>query len=92
MLLLPCGLLAAAAPAPSRNGAGAYRTSIDMAELSLLPALRQADNAALIVADGTFMPSSDQGVVRTVRPLNVARVLAMSLDNARSKPYPACRK
>jgi hypothetical protein len=34
-------------------GRGAYRTSIDMAELSLLPAVRQADDAALIVADGT---------------------------------------
>jgi hypothetical protein len=34
-------------------GCGAYRTSIDMAEPSLLPAVRQADDAALIVADGT---------------------------------------
>src|SRR5713101_640208 len=38
------------------------------------------------------MPSSDQGMERAVRPLNVAPVLAMSLDNARSKPYPPGRK
>jgi hypothetical protein len=40
-------------------GAGSYQTSIDMAELSLLPAVRQADDAALIGAH--FMPPSDQG-------------------------------
>jgi len=34
-------------------GAGTYQTSIDMAEPSLLPAVRQADDAALIVADRT---------------------------------------
>jgi hypothetical protein len=52
IFLLSCGLLAGLAGAFG-YGAGAYRTSIDMAELSLLPAVRQADDAALIVADGT---------------------------------------
>src|ERR1019366_2971023 len=34
-------------------GADTYRTSIDMAELSLLPAVRGADPSALVIADGT---------------------------------------
>src|SRR5439155_18286747 len=34
-------------------GADTYQASIDMAELSLLPAIRRADSAPLIVADGT---------------------------------------
>src|ERR1019366_4050858 len=34
-------------------GADTYQTSMDMAELSLLPAVRRADAATLIVADGT---------------------------------------
>src|SRR4029077_18617946 len=34
-------------------GAETYQASIDMAELSLLPAVRRADAATLIVADGT---------------------------------------
>ena len=34
-------------------GADTYQASIDMAELSLLPAVRRADGATLIVADGT---------------------------------------
>ncbi len=40
-------------------GADTYRTSIEMAELSLLPAVRQADAATLIVADGPE-PASDR--------------------------------
>jgi FAD/FMN-containing dehydrogenase/Fe-S oxidoreductase len=67
-------------------GADTYQTSMDMAELSLLPAVRGADAAALIVADGTscrhqIRDGTDRGAV------HVARVLAMSLDSARSNPY-----
>jgi Fe-S oxidoreductase len=66
-------------------GADTYRTSIDMAELSLLPAVRQADTATLIVADGTSCRHQiADGTNRAA--LHVARVLAMSLDNTRSRP------
>jgi Fe-S oxidoreductase len=59
-----------------------------MAELSLLPAVRRADETTLIVADGTscrhqIKDGADRGA------LHVARVLAMSLDSARSKSYPS---
>jgi Fe-S oxidoreductase len=57
-----------------------------MAELSLLPAVRNADDGALIVADGTSCRHQiKDGTDRTA--LHVARVLAMSLDSARSSPY-----
>jgi FAD/FMN-containing dehydrogenase/Fe-S oxidoreductase len=67
-------------------GADTYEASIEMAELSLLPAVRRADEATLIVADGTscrhqIKDGADRGA------LHVARVLAMSLDSARSRPY-----
>jgi FAD/FMN-containing dehydrogenase/Fe-S oxidoreductase len=66
-------------------GADTYRTSIEMAELSLLPAVRQADTATLIVADGTSCRHQiADGTNRAA--LHVARVLAMSLDNTRSRP------
>jgi len=66
-------------------GADTYQASIDMAELSLLPAVRTADAATLIVADGTSCRHQiADGTDRTA--LHVARVLAMSLDNARSSP------
>ena len=66
-------------------GADTYQASIDMAELSLLPAVRAADAATLIVADGTSCRHQiADGTDRA--PLHVARVLAMSLDNARSSP------
>jgi Fe-S oxidoreductase len=59
-----------------------------MAELSLLPAVRHADVATLIVADGTSCRHQiKDGTDRA--PLHVARVLAMSLDSARSRPYPS---
>jgi FAD/FMN-containing dehydrogenase/Fe-S oxidoreductase len=65
-------------------GADTYQASIDMAELSLLPAVRRAEPAALIVADGTSCRHQiADGTDRTA--LHVARVLAMSLDSARSK-------
>jgi FAD/FMN-containing dehydrogenase/Fe-S oxidoreductase len=66
-------------------GADTYQASIDMAELSLLPAVRRADAAALIVADGTSCRHQiKDGAGRSA--LHVARVLAMSLDSPRSNP------
>jgi FAD/FMN-containing dehydrogenase/Fe-S oxidoreductase len=69
-------------------GVDTYQASIEMAELSLLPAVRRADEATLIVADGTscrhqIKDGADRGA------LHVARVLAMSLDSAQSRPYPS---
>ena len=65
--------------------ADTYQASIDMAELSLLPAVRGADAATLIVADGTSCRHQiADGTDRAA--LHVARVLAMSLDSARSSP------
>jgi FAD/FMN-containing dehydrogenase/Fe-S oxidoreductase len=69
-------------------GADTYETSMAMAELSLLPAVRRADAAALIVADGTSCRHQiKDGAGRGA--LHVARVLAMSLDIARSVAYPS---
>jgi Fe-S oxidoreductase len=66
-------------------GADTYQASIDMAELSLLPAVRRADTAALIIADGTSCRHQiADGTDRAA--LHVARVLAMGLDSARSNP------
>jgi FAD/FMN-containing dehydrogenase/Fe-S oxidoreductase len=68
-------------------GADTYDVSMDMAELSLLPAVRRADPAALIVADGTSCRHQiADGASRAA--LHVARVLATSLDNAQSNPNP----
>ena len=62
-------------------GADTYQASIDMAELSLLPAVRRADGATLIVADGTSCRHQIRdGAAREA--IHVARVLAMSLDQA----------
>jgi FAD/FMN-containing dehydrogenase/Fe-S oxidoreductase len=64
-------------------GADTYQTSIEMAELSLLPAVRRADVSALIVTDGTSCRHQiKDGAGRGA--LHVARVLTMSLDSARS--------
>jgi Fe-S oxidoreductase len=69
-------------------GADTYQASIDMAELSLLPAVRRADGATLIVADGTSCRHQiKDGTAREA--IHVARVLAISLDNAKSKPKPS---
>jgi FAD/FMN-containing dehydrogenase/Fe-S oxidoreductase len=66
-------------------GAETYQASMDMAELSLLPAVRCADAAELIVADGTSCRHQiADGTDRAA--LHVARVLAMSLDSTRSNP------
>ncbi|MGY3605938.1 MULTISPECIES: FAD-binding and (Fe-S)-binding domain-containing protein [unclassified Bradyrhizobium] len=67
-------------------GADTYQASIDMAELSLLPAVRRADDTTLIVADGTSCRHQiKDGTARS--PLHVARVLAMSLDRAKSEGH-----
>ncbi|MFQ3453982.1 FAD-linked oxidase C-terminal domain-containing protein [Bradyrhizobium sp. UFLA01-814] len=64
-------------------GADTYQASIEMAELSLLPAVRGADQDTLIVADGTSCRHQiKDGSGRT--PLHVASVLAMSLKRAKS--------
>jgi FAD/FMN-containing dehydrogenase/Fe-S oxidoreductase len=64
-------------------GADTYQASVAMAELSLLPAVRRAEPAALIVADGTSCRHQiADGTGRAA--LHVARLLAMSLDSARS--------
>ncbi|MGY8706297.1 FAD-linked oxidase C-terminal domain-containing protein [Bradyrhizobium sp. 18BD] len=64
-------------------GADTYDASIEMAELSLLPAVRRADQTTLVVADGTSCRHQiHDGAQREA--LHVARVLAMSLDRAKS--------
>jgi len=60
-------------------GSDTYDVSMQMAEASLLPAVRQADADTLVVADGTSCRHQiKDGAGREV--LHVARVLAMSLD------------
>jgi Fe-S oxidoreductase len=64
-------------------GADTYEASIAMAELSLLPAVRRADPSTIVVADGT----SCRHQIRDGTPreaLHAARVLAISLDRAKS--------
>jgi Fe-S oxidoreductase len=64
-------------------GADTYEVSMEMAEASLLPAIRRADAKTLIVADGTSCRHQiADGTERAA--LHVARVLAMSLDGAQS--------
>ena len=65
-------------------GADTYDVSIEMAEASLLPAVRKAADDALIVADGTSCRHQiKDGAGRGA--LHVARVLAISLDNGTAK-------
>jgi len=64
-------------------GADTYDASLQMAEASLLPAVRRADHTTLIVADGTSCRHQiADGAKRNA--LHVAQVLAMSLDRAPS--------
>jgi FAD/FMN-containing dehydrogenase/Fe-S oxidoreductase len=66
-------------------GADTFEVSMQMAEASLLPAIRRADAKTLVVADGTSCRHQiADGTERTA--LHVARVLAMSLDGAQSSP------
>ncbi|MBN8981434.1 MAG: FAD-binding protein [Rhizobiales bacterium] len=61
-------------------GADTYDVSMQMAEASLLPAIRKAEADALIVADGTSCRHQiKDGSGRNA--LHVARVLAISLDS-----------
>ena len=73
-------------------GADTYQASMEMAELSLLPAVRRADATTLIVADGTSCRHQiKDGSERAA--LHVARVLAMSLDRATTNSNPStCHK
>lgn len=65
-------------------GADTYDASIEMAELSLLPAVRRADETTLVVADGTSCRHQiHDGTKREA--LHVARVLAMSLDRGETQ-------
>ncbi|MDB5654601.1 MAG: FAD-binding oxidoreductase, partial [Tardiphaga sp.] len=67
-------------------GADTYEVSMQMAEASLLPAVRRADADTLIVADGTSCRHQiADGASR--HALHVARVLAMSLDSAPVTTY-----
>ncbi|MET0971182.1 MAG: FAD-linked oxidase C-terminal domain-containing protein, partial [Tardiphaga sp.] len=66
-------------------GAETYDVSLQMAEASLLPAVRKADATTLIVADGTSCRHQiADGTPREA--LHVARVLAMSLDAVSVSP------
>ena len=69
-------------------GADTYQTSLDMAELSLLPAIRNAAPDTLVIADGTSCRHQIKDGSGRVA-LHVARVLAMSLDNIPSNLSPA---
>lgn len=65
-------------------GAETYEVSMQMAEAALLPAVRKADAATFIVADGTSCRHQIQdGADRSA--LHAAQLLAMSLDRARSE-------
>ena len=69
-------------------GADTYQTSMEMAERSLLPAVRRANADSLVIADGTSCRHQiKDGTNRAA--LHVARALAMSLDSARANPYPS---
>jgi FAD/FMN-containing dehydrogenase/Fe-S oxidoreductase len=69
-------------------GADTIDVSLAMGELSLLPAVRSADHATLVVADGTSCRHQiHDGAQREA--LHVARVLAMSVETARQEPSPS---
>ncbi len=69
-------------------GADTYEVSMQMAEASLLPAIRRADVDTLIVADGTSCRHQiADGTERAA--LHVARVLAMSLDGESNSSHTA---
>jgi Fe-S oxidoreductase len=65
-------------------GADTFDVSLQMGELSLLPAVRKAAPETLVVADGTSCRHQiKDGTGRDA--LHVARVLAMSVEAARAK-------
>jgi Fe-S oxidoreductase len=57
-----------------------YQASLAMAELSLLPAIREAGSETIVVADGTSCRHQIHDGT-AAKPLHVARVLAMSLES-----------
>ena len=64
-------------------GADTIDVSLKMAELSLLPAVRKAEPDTLVLADGTSCRHQiKDGAAREA--IHVARVLALSLDKAKS--------
>ncbi len=63
-----------------------YDVSMRMAELSLLPAVRAADAATLIVADGTSCRHQIADGARAREAVHAVRVLARALDPARRRP------
>ncbi|WP_439369454.1 FAD-binding and (Fe-S)-binding domain-containing protein [Bradyrhizobium sp. DASA03120] len=72
-------------------GVDTYDASIEMAELSLLPAVRRAAPDTLVVADGTSCRHQiHDGAQREA--LHVARVLAMSLDRAETDSTPVTKE
>ncbi len=68
-------------------GAETYEVSMKMAELSLLPALREAEDAALWVADGTSCRHQVADALGR-EPLHVARVLANALKQEKPGAAP----
>ena len=72
-------------------GADTYDASIQMAEASLLPAVRRADEQTLVVADGTSCRHQiKDGTDRSA--LHAARVLAMSLDRGQTVSSPPAKE
>ena len=69
-------------------GAETYQASMEMAELSLLPAVRGADADHADRRRRHLVPASDQGWHERAA-LHVARVLAMSLDRATAEFTPS---
>jgi FAD/FMN-containing dehydrogenase/Fe-S oxidoreductase len=68
-----------------------YDISMRMAELSLLPAVRAADPATLIVADGTSCRHQILDGTRESghrEPVHVVRVLARAIEASRATPRP----
>jgi FAD/FMN-containing dehydrogenase/Fe-S oxidoreductase len=72
-------------------GADTYAVSMQMAEASLLPAVRRADAQTLVVADGTSCRHQIADGTHRVA-LHVARVLAMSLDGTQSNSSPTAKE
>src|SRR6202166_1617983 len=72
-------------------GADTYQTSMEMAELSLLPARRGADAKALVIADGVSCRHQIKDATSRAA-LHVARALAMSLARAQSTASPPAKE
>jgi hypothetical protein len=70
-----------------QNSAESSRPAALVGRGSLLPAVRRADAATLVLADGTFSPTSNQGYPRALVS-HVARVPAMSFSRAGTNPIP----